>query len=88
MYFVIPRSKPKDKAKSILSEVVEEMDRADDIISHIDKTVTQTDKTVVEVEEDFDEDLMKEEQDLMEEFDRGQYNGVIGVSCNATAEVA
>jgi hypothetical protein len=57
------------------------MDRADDIISHIDKTG-------VEVEED----LMKEEQDsdedLMEEFDRGQYNGVIGVSCNATAEVA
>ena len=64
------------------------MDRADDIISHIDKTVTQIDKTGVEVEED----LMKEEQDsdedLMEEFDRGQYNGVIGVSCNATAEVA
>jgi hypothetical protein len=57
------------------------MDRADDIKSHIDKTG-------VEVEED----LMKEEQDsdedLMEEFDRGQYNGVIGVSCNATAEVA
>ena len=57
------------------------MDRADDIISHIDKTG-------VEVEED----LMKEEQDsdedLMEEFDRGQYNGVIGVSCNATAEAA
>ena len=57
------------------------MDRADDIVSHIDKTG-------VEVEED----LMKEEQDsdedLMEEFDRGQYNGVIGVSCNATAEVA